>query len=277
MTEIIENNIKKLQKNPQIDCFLYGKSYLGRNLYAFHKGSYNGNQLLITGGMHAREYISSLVVCKLCEEYDMSEGCYFLPFTNPDGTALCINGIESVSNEEMEKLLLRLNNYSTDFSLWKANARGVDLNVNFDAMWGESKFTKNLPSSSGFLGECACSEIENINLLDFIKDKNITMSLAYHSKGEVVYYGFEKLSKNALTKSKNIAKFLAKSLHYIAVKSVGSTGGLSDYLSYKLNIPSFTIELGSDNLSHPIGEIYLENIYKNQYFTLKNFIQKFLF
>lgn len=260
----------------EYDYFIYGKSESGQNLYAFHKGSYKNKQLLITGGMHAREYISSEIVFKLLRDYDLKIGCYFIPIVNPDGVKLSMNGINAVKNKDYKKMLLRFNNQSKNFSMWKANVRGVDLNLNFDAMWGESKYSKVVPGASGFAGEYPISEKENLNLLNFIEKKYIIMSLAYHSKGKVVYYGFEKLCKKVKKQSKNIAKFIAKNLHYKAIQSKGSTGGLSDYLYYKMKIPSFTIELGSDKLLHPIKLSESEKIYKNQYKMLKKLIKKYV-
>ena len=258
------NLIANIDKLTNVQMFIYGKSFLGKNLYAFHKGSYSGKQILITGGMHAREFISTEVVVQLLKDYKLNIGCYFIPLVNPDGVTLCLNGLNSVSDENLKEYLLRLNKYSTDFSLWKANIRGVDLNVNFDALWGEGKFVNYVPLPSSYCGESALSEVENINLINFIKNKNISLAISYHSKGEVVYYGFEKLNKKEFKSSKKLAKIIAKSLKYKYIQSKNSTGGLSDYLSYKMKIPSFTIELGSDKYNHPIGCDKFFEVYTNQ-------------
>ena len=271
----LSTEIKSLIKEKNIDHEVYGKSYLGEDLHAFHKGSYHGKQLLITASMHAREYISCKVVLNLIKEYNLTTGCYFIPLVNPDGVRIVLEGINFIDDCGLKNLLYRINNNSRDFSLWKANARGVDLNVNFNAMWGESKFTSFFPSSSGYVGEYPNSEIENKNLLNFIQNKHFYMSIAYHSKGNVVYYGFEKLNKKEIKNAKKVAKDIAKLLKYKIIQSKGSTGGLSDYLSYSLKIPSFTIELGSDKLKHPIKLSEIDIIYKNQYKMLKNIIKKY--
>lgn len=272
--EDLHKKIEKISKNKQIDCFVYGKSYLGQNLYAFHKGSYNTKQILITGGIHAREYISSYVVIKLLEDYKEDMGVYFLPVLNIDGIRLSMDGLSFIKDEDTKKMILRLNNNSTNFELWKANAIGVDLNVNFDAMWGQSKFTTDLPSAYGYLGE-NCNEYENSALINYIKDKNIKLSLSYHSKGRVVYYGFCKQIKTVKNKTKKLAYSVGRILKYKPLKSKGSSGGLSDYLSFKYNIPSVTIELGDDKLKHPISLKYFDEIYTNQYEVLKHIVENF--
>jgi len=45
-----------------LELFNAGKSTLGKNILATHVGSYNGTQILIQGGIHAREYISTLLM-----------------------------------------------------------------------------------------------------------------------------------------------------------------------------------------------------------------------
>ncbi len=245
----------------------YGKSFYGQDLIAFHKGTFCGKQFFITGGMHAREYISSFVVMKLFEDYDLDYGCFFIPLVNPDGINLCTLGQECVPRK-YKAMTLRLNNNSTDFSMWKANGRGVDLNVNFDAMWGKGKFCKYLPGASGYIGERANSEPENIALLSLMNKHDIDLSIAYHSKGEVVYHGFEGMNKQNKRRTFKYAKFFAKNLKYKCVISKDSVGGLSDYLSMK-NVISLTVELGNDHLKHPISYKYFENIYHGQYEALK--------
>ena len=264
---ILHKNIQNLIKSGDYDVHFYGKSFYGDDLVAFHKGKYTGKQFLITGGIHAREYISSFVVMKLLENYDLPYGCFFMPLLNPDGVNVCLNGLDGVS-EEYKPLLTRLNNYSTDFSLWKANGRGVDLNVNFPALWGKGKMNVSLPAPENYIGESALSEVENISLLKFISGFDFEMSVAYHSKGEVVYYGFCGASKEIKLKIRQLANKIAKLLKYKPIISKNSVGGLSDYLCMQ-DIPSVTIELGSDLLKHPIRYSKFDEIYKNQYDAIK--------
>ncbi len=271
----LKSDILSLMGEKNLDHHVYGKSFLGENLYVFHKGSYKSKQLLITASMHAREYISCKVVLNLIKDYKLNIGCYFFPLVNPDGVKLVLEGNSFIKDDALKSLLLRLNHNSQNFSLWKANARGVDLNVNFNAMWGKGKFVKKLPGPSGYVGEYPNSEIENKCLLNFIQNKDFYMSIAYHSKGNVVYYGFEKLNKKEQKNAKKIAKTIAKHLKYKTIQSKGSTGGLSDYLSYVYKIPSFTIELGDDNLKHPISLSEFDKIYKNQYDMLKKIVEKY--
>lgn len=263
--EFLQSRIDKLKKSYK--CYVYGKSMLGQDLVAFHIGRYTSKQILITGGIHAREYISTLLCLYFVQNLKTDVGCYILPMLNPDGIRLCLDGTEWIKDEQTKHMIKRINK-SPDFSLFKANAYGVDLNENFDAGFGEGKFIKFLPNSNGYLGENPNS-YENKYLLNFVKKKKIAVSLSYHSKGEVVYYGFCKLNKKQLKLSKKLAKMVSKSLKYKKIRSKNSFAGFSDYMSYVKNIPSVTIELGSDNYSHPIEFDKLDEIKKGQIDMIK--------
>lgn len=252
---------------------VYGKSMLGQDLIAFHVGKHTSKQLLITGGIHSREYISTILCLYLIENYNFNVGCYILPMLNPDGIRLCMDGVDWIKDIYSKQLITRINK-NNDFSLLKANAFGVDLNENFNAGFGQSKFVKFVPSSNGFLGEKP-NNYENKYLLKYISKKSIFASISYHSKGQVVYYGYAKLNKKQLKNAKKLAKIVSKSLKFKKIRSKNSSGGLSDYLSYVKNIPSVTVELGKDNLSHPIQICELDQIKNNQLEMIKNVIMEF--
>ena len=60
-----------------------------------------------------------------------------------------------------------------------------------------------------------------------------------------------------------IAERFSKSTGYIIKNpEKSSSGGLKDYVVQKLKIPSLTIEVGSDELSHPIGSESLMGIFE---------------
>ena len=46
------------------------------------------------------------------------------------------------------------------------------------------------------------------------------------------------------------------------IKTEGSVGGYSDWVSLNLGVPAFTIEVGNLSLPHPITEQHLNTIYE---------------
>ena len=158
--------------------------------------------------------------------------------------------------------LYNLNNNSDDFSLWKANGEGVDLNVNFDALWGEGLQNVFCPASENFVGFYPNSEREVRNLISFMLKEPIDLTLSYHTKGEVIFYGFEVLSEESLERDLEFAQVISKATRYEILKTYGSVGGFSDWVSLQLDIPAFTVEVGNPNIPHPIGIENLPEIFE---------------
>ena len=246
-----------------LEIFTIGQSTLNRPIYGTHVGSFNGAQIIIQGGIHSREYISSLLVIELAKLYantpTTSGGIYFIFCTNPDGLALVLDGLDSLPCEATKNYLQSING-STDFSMWKANANAVDLNTNFNADWGTGTQNVFCPASEDFIGFYAESEREVRVLTNFTKKNRIKLSISYHSKGEVIYYGFNNESETDLARDKALGEQFANSTGYRLVLTENSAGGYKDWCIRELKIPAYTFEVGREDLSHPIGEEYLNEI-----------------
>lgn len=219
---------------------------------------------IFVGSIHAREYITSDLICKFIDDGLLKNvnnfNLSFIIMANPDGVELACNGLESVP-EKYQKRLLKINNNSKNFSLWKANGRAVDINNNFDAKF-KSNINSKTFSSAGFAGHKPESELETKAIVKYLKRVNPFIVLCYHSKGEEIYYNFFQ-DKARLERDKLIAERFARSTGYIIKNPEKmSSGGLKDYVVEKLKIPSLTIEVGSDALSHPIKSESLEAIFE---------------
>ncbi len=241
-----------------------GKSVLEQDLFAVSKVfNENFKWVLITAGIHAREHLSCDFACFVTEKLKQQDNLNFnvaiIPLINPDGADIAIHGVSSYKKSLREKLL-KINNDNFDFSLYKANANGVDLNNNFDANW-DKKFTEKFaPASQGFYGFLPMSETETQALANFAKSKNLFLTLNFHLKGEEIYFDFFQNDKH-FQRDKKIAKIFAESTGY-AIKPTQNTssGGFKDWCVSKLGIPSLTIELGNDRFSHPFPKSELKNI-----------------
>ena len=269
--EEIINNLKKLKEKVAYNSI--GRSLLGEEMYSYHVGRFDGPQILLTGGIHAREYISTLFLIKLIDylnNRNLEGGVYVSPFLNPDGVRLVLEGANFIKDAKLKRFLIDVNG-GENFSLYKANANGVDLNVNFDAKWGEGKSNSKFLGKENFIGYYPNSEIENLNIINFLKDVKIDAHLAFHSKGEVIYYGFNKRGKR-LEKEGAFVREIEKINGYTPLISKNSSGGLSDYISDKYQVFSATVELGSEKLTHPINENSLDPIFKRN----KNIIEPIL-
>ena len=131
-----------------------GESILGKQLHMLTLGNEAAQKsILYVGSHHGCEWITTLILLRLvnelCEYYKSSKQPFginlqnlfssccirIVPLLNPDGVDLQINGI---NNENvLYDRIMRMS--GGDFSKWQANARGVDLNHNYDAGFSEYK------------------------------------------------------------------------------------------------------------------------------------------
>lgn len=244
MTELYKNfYFSKFEKG------VIGYSEEGRRIPFFKVKKTDFPVVIVQSAIHAREYITTYLLLRCIDYFDVVGKVgtvYFLPCVNPDGVNICLKGKP----------------------LYKANARLVDLNVNFDAFWGEGEKNLKTPSFENYIGEFAFSEKESRALRDFTNFVKPDGTLSFHSKGEVIYYGFRDFETNE--RDFCIAKELSKVNGYQVEIAKNSVGGYKDWCIKELKIPSFTIEVGSDELVHPIKEDKLDEIFdKNKDLLLR--------
>ena len=237
-----------------------GKSLLGRELYAVKVGE--GRPIgLAQYAMHGREFITAALALSQVRRGLFRGSCWFIPLMNPDGALLSQMGITSVRETENRERLLAFNGNRNDFSLWKANARGVDLNVNFLARWGEGVKNLRVPGPENFIGDKPFSELETQAIRDFTVKFRPDYTVSYHTKGEEIYWHFHQ-PLHHYNRDKQLAEVVSRSTGYPLAVAKGSAGGYKDWCISHFGIPAFTIEAGADFLHHPIGEDGLEDIVK---------------
>lgn len=253
--------------NHGVETGVVGESELGQTIPYVFVGQKNGNYLIVQAAMHAREHLTALVSVCLAKRLvanpnlTLNGGIYFVPMVNPDGVRLCQEGLNWINDVERKNYLTQLNGGKTDFSLWKANAAGVDLNVNFDAEWGQGKQNVFQPAPQNYVGEYAASAKETRALVEFTRRINPLVTLSYHLKGEEVYWRFNQ-SPRRLIRDKRYAQAIASYTKYKLVSGEGSVGGYKDWCVQELGIPAYTVEVGSDVFNHPFPYSQLTNIVK---------------
>jgi hypothetical protein len=246
---------------------IIGKSLLGRNIYAVKIGC--GRPAgIVQYAIHGREYIVAKLALLHAELGVHTGSCWLVPLANPDGALLSECGLSSVTDEKCKNKLLALNKQSADFSLWKANARGVDLNVNFAADWGKGVKNVRTAGAENFIGARPFSEPETLALRNFTFKIKPDYTVSYHTKGEEIYWHFGQ-STRTYPRDKTLAQVLSRATGYPLCEAKGSAGGYKDWCIQRLHIPSFTIEAGADIFTHPIGEEGLENILTKNEFALQ--------
>lgn len=242
--ESVLDYLKDFYLNFEKEKGVIGKSHQGREIYYFLVEKTPYPKIIVQYSIHAREYITTYLAIEQVKDFikrGEKGSVYFIPALNPDGIFIS----ETVN------------------PLYKANSRGVDLNVNFDARWGSGKQNVRTKGDANFIGDKPFSENESMAIRDFTLKVKPHLTVSYHSKGQEIYYDFyQSLTKRA--KDYLIAKEVANATGYKIVENLPSAGGYKDWCIEKLKIPALTIEVGKDSLIHPIkkehlGEIFREN------------------
>lgn len=216
-----------------------GRSVWGRELLWCKIGE-GDKKLFVNGAHHGTEYITAKMCMDLCtyiKERTHGWSVYIMPMVNPDGVAVA-QGLLPKNTETYEKLR-RMNCWNDIYKTWQANANGVDLNHNYDALF--EKLTDRGPSRhSGAYPE---SEPETRAIVNFVKKEKFDMVICLHSQGEVIYHGFNGHYPKG---SKEIAEAvsLVSGYNVEEPEKIASFGGMKDWFVDKFDKPGFTFEVG---------------------------------
>lgn len=224
---MIYDIIEKFYKNYDGRKCVIGYSLKGKDIFAFHIGSPTGRQFIATYAIHGREWITAKLALKHIKIGVKNGGGWIIPLVNPDGVAIS----ESVR------------------AMWKANARGVDLNCNFDADWGSGRLNTKRRGGENCIGDCPFSESETKALKNFTEKIRPYVTFSFHTKGEEIYWEYNGSG------DRSGAEIIEKVTGYTPLVIRGSAGGYKDWCIQKLQIPAYTIECGADDLEHPITDI----------------------
>lgn len=258
-----------LAKHPSLEVTTYARSILSREIEGYGIGE-GRRYILIAAAHHALESISTniafLLIDLLCHEKDAGKingtDCKLLlskyrfiiiPCVNPDGVELRYHGADE---SPLKDRLIRMS--GADFSHWQANARGVDLNHNYDAGFIEYKRMETaLEVSCGprlYSGEYPESEPEVRGIAGLVRTLMPSAVVSLHTQGEEVFYSPRD------KRCRHRAERLAAEIGYTVgiPEGTASYGGLCDY-SGSFGIPSFTLELGKGH--NPLSESDIPSIF----------------
>ncbi|MCH8299259.1 MAG: T9SS type A sorting domain-containing protein [Candidatus Marinimicrobia bacterium] len=211
-------------------------------------------ELLFTGLTHAREsggatallyFIEWLVNSYVAGDSEAlflvdNREIYFVPVVNPDG--LAINDSAAPRGGGLWRKNAR-DNDSSGFFEWHND--GVDLNRNFDFMWGDSfRGSSGNPGSAIYRGVSAASEPEIKGLQKFVGTRQFSLAFNYHSYGDLLIWpwGFLDSETDDSTLFRELGENLSEFNKYVA-----GTGG---------ETVRYTVNGASDDYMYGVHEIY---------------------
>lgn len=282
---ILDINILALRKiYPFLQFGNIGESVLGKKIPYIRIGR-GTKQVLYSASIHANEWITSVLLMKFVENFskayvmdryifgyrarDLFEECslYIVPMVNPDGVEI-VTGYVKPGNEIYEAAETIANRYpEIPFpSGWKANIKGVDLNLQFPARWEEARRIKysegfTTPAPRDYVGIAPLTQPESIALYNFTINNNFRLTISYHTQGRVIYWKFlNYMPEGSLEIAKEFSRVSGYALDETPYRS--SFAGYRDWFIQDFNRPGYTIEAGEGVSPLPISQfdtIYADN------------------
>jgi len=221
--------------------------------------------LLVTGSVHAREYVTAEMVTRFAEFLVAGYGgdpditwvldhheVHLILVANPDGRKRAETGLSWRKN-------------ANDDHCGGTNVRGIDLNRNFDFQWGCCSGSSTAPCALTFRGPSAGSEPEAMAVQTYMdgifpdqRPDDLSTPAPLDAEGiylDIHAFGNILLSSWAFTSSPhpNGAETLSLSRKYAFYPGydaqLGSfgivDGSTKDYSYGRLGVPGYTVEMGT--------------------------------
>ena len=243
-------------------------------------------KVIYTAAHHANEWITAPVLLKFVEELaeaiqsggqiyntdakelEQQVTIYTVPMVDPDGVDLVTGAIRE--GERQYELARRLAAGYPDIPFpagWKANLLGVDLNLQYPAMWllaREIKFSQGFtrPGPRDYVGRAPLDQRESRALAGYTEYIDPALVLAYHAQGKEIYWQFGDIR---VPGARALGELFAQVSGYRLTDPAAESGyaGYKDWFIKTFRRPGYTIEVGSGENPLPLSqfdEIYRDNL-----------------
>ena len=251
----------------------------GRTVWMLRLGT-GPRRVMLTGGHHGNEWITSLLLWRLLEDYITAirdEGALFgfaargllrrttlcmVPLVNPDGADIACG---AASPAEMEAAAAMSEHVAFPTG-WKANGAGVDLNLNYPVGWEEAKAIKaaagvTAPAARDYPGQAPLDQPESRALYDYTRRFAPHAVAAFHTQGGEIYAA----DRRGKIPDEALAKRLSSASGYRLCDPAPESahGGYRDWFLEEYHRPAFTIEAGHGENPLPLSDLpqlYEENL-----------------
>ena len=274
---------KLLERYPLFRTDTLTTTAFGRPVEALWLGE-GERKVIFSASHHANEWITTPVLLKFAEE--LAEAAetggrlfgvkadtilkaatiYLVPMVNPDGVDL-VTGAIGPRTKEYEAA----REIAGDFpdipfpDGWKANLKGVDLNLQYPAGWllaREIKFAQgfNRPAPRDYVGRAPLSQRESRALAEFTEAIDPDLVIALHTQGKVIYWQFRDYQvPGARALAEEFARLSGYALEDTPYES--SFAGYKDWFIQNWRRPGFTIECGLGDNPLPLSQF--DEIYRD--------------
>jgi hypothetical protein len=272
-----------------------GKSVDNRNIWSVTLGTGDKN-VLVTGAMHAREWLTTPVLAEIVALYikEYNNGATikgepvkhildeysitFIPMLNPDGVTLVQKGADAFPGRKAQLLKMNHPSWGSDFRIWKANIKGVDLNRNYNAVWDEpvpkTESISLSPSYSFYKGPSPESEPETKVVTNWVHANKPELILDFHSSGEYLYWYYNQTG-TVLERDKAIAQALVNTSGYRMEPIYNKTSGTTfqRWGNSVMNITNFCVEIGNKSSTDLTMDDFSRSFKQTRYLPLVGILE----
>ncbi|MGG0844819.1 M14 family zinc carboxypeptidase [Peribacillus simplex] len=257
--EQMEMDLQGIQNKYELDVQIIGQTEKGKNIKAVKLGK-GKKTIMLVGSHHGREWLSSKILMSMLEDYAAAyragkpvEGypsrsldevsIWFIPMLNPDGVSIQQGDLSNLNILE-KAAVWKMNRYSKNWSRWKANAKGIDLNRQYPAGWKEVMSHETKPTYQFYKGEQPLEAAEVKALTEFTREIDPLIAVSYHTSGREIFWHYKNKREN-MARDYGIAKKTSEltgyELTFPEKEAVGS--GFTDWFITEFSRPGMTIEL----------------------------------
>ena len=242
-----------------------GRSAMGKPIWTLRLGG-GANRVLYNAEHHANEWLTTPLLLRFAETLcaavagggslggmNAAELLYgtelvLVPAVNPDGLDLVTGELRQGGWYEQARRIAARWPAIPFPAGWKANLQGVDLNLQYPAGWEQARDTKfaqgvRAPAPADYVGAAPLTAAESRALYEFTLAYAPSLTLSYHSQGEVIYW---KYLDYAPPESEAIVRRFAAVSGYAAEDTPYAAGfaGYKDFFLQDFRRPGFTVEVG---------------------------------
>lgn len=253
-----------------------GESLYGRKIWQVALGL-GPRRILYNAAHHANEWITVPVLMKFLEAYAkaVSENgklygfsaqalyqrttLHLVPMVNPDGVDLVTGGLREGDPGWAEARDLADSWPEIPFPAgWKANLRGVDLNLNYPARWEQARQIKfaqgwDRPGPRDYVGPAPLSEPETEALAGLTDRTEPRLTVSLHTQGNVIYWKFGNLEPaGARELGERFAAVSGYTLEDVPYAS--GFAGYKDWFLLTRDRPGYTVEVGAGTNPLPLSQ-----------------------
>lgn len=261
---------------PFLQAQTFGQSVLGRPLHCLSLGS-GDRRVLYNAAHHANEWITTPVLFRFAELlaqawaddallYGVSARqlldavtLSLVPLVNPDGVDLVTGALSDPALLAQTQAMAEYYPAIPYPEGWKANIRGVDLNLQYPARWEmarEIKFEQGFtqPGPRDYVGSAPLTAPESRALARLTRRLSPDLTLSYHTQGEVIYWRFaDYLPDGSLELGERLAEASGYTLE--TTPAASANAGYKDWYIQTYNRPGYTIECGLGQSPLPLAQL----------------------